>query len=533
MLDIQALERQVTERMTAHRIPGLALAVIHQGEILYANGFGVTSVEEGGQPVTSRTLFRVGSVSKPLTGTVIMRLVDQGLLELDRPITEYVPWIRFSEEGAARRVTLRMLLSHTSGLSSVANAFGSRDPGALEAMVREVIPALPLEAPPGKVYAYSNPGLSLAAYVASLVAGKDFEQLMQEQLFRPLGMERSTFDPLLALSYPVALPHEPGPDGQLRVLRPFADNASFHPAGFAMTTVLDLVNFALLHMNRGRSGEQQLLSPGAVEAMHTLQASHYRADGGGYGLTFFTGVYKGQKQVYHGGGIHTYQASLDMLPETQTAVLFMANRVYPPGVMKRLIEGTFDQLLDLPAEAPEAAVAASEPNRVLWPAYTGTYVCKFAGLARVAEADGRLMLDYEGQTQALQPNANGTYSLQTERAGAVGVGFVAEADGPCQYMMIGNALLKRIELDPAYALPPEMLAAAAGTYYNVHNGARGAVLRAADDGRLRVSFGWADWQETPCTPLNSPTRFASRWGTFDLAEGVLTINGWRMAKGEA
>ena len=108
MLDVVSLESQV-ERAIAHaRIPGLALAVVQRGRVVYARGFGVTCVEPHGQPVTPETLFRIGSVTKPLTGSVVMRLVDRGKLDLDAPVRAYVPWFTISDAKALRKITPRL-----------------------------------------------------------------------------------------------------------------------------------------------------------------------------------------------------------------------------------------------------------------------------------------------------------------------------------------------------------------------------------------------------------------------------------------
>ena len=99
--------------MKEAHVPAVALAVVNKEEILYAQGFGLTSVEEGGTPVSPHTLFRIGSVTKPLVGTAVMRLVENGQLDLDQPLKAYINWFRFSEPHAEERITLRMLLSHT------------------------------------------------------------------------------------------------------------------------------------------------------------------------------------------------------------------------------------------------------------------------------------------------------------------------------------------------------------------------------------------------------------------------------------
>ncbi|HZR44521.1 MAG TPA: serine hydrolase, partial [Ktedonobacteraceae bacterium] len=124
--------------------------------------------------------------------------------------------------------------------------FGRRDPEALEGCVREELPHLPLVALPGKVHSYSNPGLILVGYVAQVVSGKAFAVMMSEEVFGPLNMQRTTFDPVVALTYPMAQTHR-RPDGKtLQVWHRFFDNSGHAPSGYAFSTVLDLANFAIM-----------------------------------------------------------------------------------------------------------------------------------------------------------------------------------------------------------------------------------------------------------------------------------------------
>src|SRR6266542_3052361 len=97
MLDIHVLEQQITEQMARANVPGLALAIVKDHDVVYTGGFGVTSMEDGGLPVTPQTLFRIGSTTKSLTGTAVMRLVEAGVLDLDRPVIHDVPWLTLSQ----------------------------------------------------------------------------------------------------------------------------------------------------------------------------------------------------------------------------------------------------------------------------------------------------------------------------------------------------------------------------------------------------------------------------------------------------
>ena len=251
MLNFHQLEQNIEASMHQSHIPGLALAIVHEYKLIYARGFGVTSVEDGGVPVTPETLFRIGSITKPLTGTAIMRLVEAGKLDLDTPVKAYIDWFRLSDPEATAHVTLRMLLSHTSGLPTDAQHVGKRDPEGLEISVREQIPEYTLLAPPNTVMSYSNPGLNLAGYIAEVASGKHYAEFMQEAVFEPLQMHRTTFDPTRAMTYPVAQSHDLDKDGELHVQHQYADNVAHYPSGFAISTVMDLANLPSCICNRG------------------------------------------------------------------------------------------------------------------------------------------------------------------------------------------------------------------------------------------------------------------------------------------
>ncbi len=342
MLDIARMEAKITLEMSAGQVPGLALAIVRGQQVIYAQGFGVTSVEDGGLPVTPQTLFRIGSITKPLTGTMLMRLVESGKPELDCPISEYLPWLTLAEDDAARHITLRMLLSHTSGLPTDAEHFGPRDPGGLERFVREEAPGYSLLAPPGTLWAYSNVGLNIAGYLAEAVSGLPYTELMQQLLFDPLAMRRTTFDPLVAMTYPLAQAHERNCYGELAVQHQFAENTGHHPGGFALSTALDLANFAILHLNQGCFREQRLLSPASIAAMHRKQVSLIDDSEEGYGLTFYTDTYRGQPRVSHGGAISTYGSHLMLLPQAGIGIVLLTNRadgIHLATLANQIIDG--------------------------------------------------------------------------------------------------------------------------------------------------------------------------------------------------
>jgi CubicO group peptidase (beta-lactamase class C family) len=324
-VDARTLGRRVGAWVRAARAPGLSAVVVRDGEVAYARGFGTTSVEDAGLPVTPETLFHIASTTKPLTGTAILRLVERGLLDLDRPVRAYLPRLRL-DAGAAERVTLRRLLSHTAGLPAGRyRPVGARAAGALGRWARRSLPRCRLAGPPDTAYRYSNPGISLAGYVAEVVTGAPFAELMQELVFDPLEMRRTTFDPTVAMTYPVALGHYDDERGDPRVVHQFPVDAAAAPAGFAISTATDLANFAAVHLGRGCFRGAPFLRPESVAAMHAPQVATGRDRDDGYGLTFGTDRHDGVRVVEHDGEGGWSTSQFVLAPDRGLGVIVLCN----------------------------------------------------------------------------------------------------------------------------------------------------------------------------------------------------------------
>jgi CubicO group peptidase (beta-lactamase class C family) len=464
MPDLTDLEQNIEAHMLAGRVPGLALATVQNGEIAYAQGFGVASVETG-LPVTPDTLFRIGSITKSLTATAVMRLVEAGKLDLDRPVREYVPWLAFSDDSAAGRITLRLLLSHSAGLPTDHSPFGRRDPEALEAYIRDQIPTYRFIAPPGKLCAYANPGPRLAGYIAQVIGGRLYTELMQELVFDALDMQCTTFDPTVAMTYPLAQSHDLADDGTLSVQHRYAEDASGYPSGFAISTVLDLAQFAQMQMDGGRYGGRQILSPRSVAEMQAAQVDRYTTADAAYGLGFFLDTYKGLRRVSHSGDISTFGSQLAMIPSAGVAVVLLVNRAAGFWAsMDEIVGGLLDRLLDLPpGPAPEPQ--AVEPDRAAWPRYAGSYLGDWTGLATIRAASDRLSLDWNGSIIPLSAYRDDVYFGRKPGSGAtVSVGFVPEGDQAVRYLMLDSSPCERFKPDRSFRPDPAAWAAYAGRY---------------------------------------------------------------------
>ncbi len=509
MPDFHDLEQKIEAGMKAGHVPGLALAVVQNGKIIYARGLGVASVETG-LPVTPDTLFRIGSITKPLTATAVMRLVEAGKLDLDRPVRKYLPWLAFSDESAAERITLRLLLSHSAGLPTDHSPIGRRDPEALEAYVRDRIPTYRFIAPPGKLYSYANPGPRLAGYIAQVVGGRPYTELMQDLVFDPLEMRRTTFDPTVAMTYPLAQSHDLAGDGALSVQHRYAEDASGYPSGFAISTVLDLANFALMQMDGGRFGSRQILSPQSVAEMQAVQVDRYTTTDAAYGLGFFLDAYKGLRRVWHSGDISTFGSKLAMIPSAGVAAVLLVNRTHGFwGKMDEIIDGLLDRLLDLPpGPAPEPP--AIEPDRSAWPRYTGSYLGDWTGMATIRAADDRLSLDWNGAIIPLSAYRDDVYFGRKPGSGAtVSVGFVSEGDQDVRYLMLDSSPCERVKPDRSFRPDPAVWATYAGRYTGDDT-----LTIWVSGGRLMVHSA-NEGVEMPSVALSN-TRFACDVGLLEL-----------------
>jgi CubicO group peptidase (beta-lactamase class C family) len=509
MINVRRLEERVEEGMAAATVPGASLAILDAGEVVYARGFGVGSVEQG-VPVGPDTVFRIGSTTKPITCAAIMQLVESGKLELDRTVRSYIPWFRLADPGAADVVTLRHLMTHGAGLAVDAEHFGPRDPQGLETFVREIVPTFDLVAPPGTLMLYSNPGVSVAGYVAEVAAGRAFAELVRETVLEPLEMSRTTFDPTVAMTYPLAQSHDLSEDGALSVQHKFAENVGYYPAGFAFSTTLDLANFANMLIDGGSFRGRQVLSKDSVQAMMSPQRRVFLSPVSHYGLLLFVDEYKGLRRVSHAGGISTFAALFEVIPDTGSAVILLMNRVGPGFDVAGLVNGIFDELLGLPAASERTA---SEPNRASWPTFEGTFSSDAVGVIRIEIADQDLVADFNGRRVTLLAEADDLYA-GGEGPGRVAVGFVRDDDRPVEYVSVLGMPLRRTGEGAAQeAAPVDDVACYAGTY-----AAQPIVVTiwVDDDGSLRAQVRGQP-ESVVLAPLGG-RRFGSPSGVLEFAE---------------
>jgi CubicO group peptidase (beta-lactamase class C family) len=312
------LEATLREELQAKVIPGAAVAVVEGDRVTFVAAQGVLNVETR-EPVKPESLFRLGSTTKMFTATAVVLLSEQKKLRLDAPIGQVASGL--SPRIAA--LTMDQLLSHRSGLSDEVAANGPHDERALADAVRSW-DGRRLFTDPGSIYSYANPGYNLAGYVLQEVSGKPFADQMNDSLFAPLGMRRTTFRPMLALTYSAAAGHSFDVDARPVVVRPLADNMPAWPSGQMFSNVLDLANFTIAFMNDGKLQGVQVLPPSAIKI---LSSEHARPPTGrftyGYGLE--RTMSGGEFVLEHGGSLRGYGSFIRMFPGRKAAVIVLTN----------------------------------------------------------------------------------------------------------------------------------------------------------------------------------------------------------------
>ena len=318
---LKRIEDTVVERMEEHKIPGVTLSVVKDGEILLSRGYGYANLEQDIPVDPERTLFRPGSVSKLLTWTAVMQLVEEERLDLDENINAYLDFeipdhILRNDDPNPRPITLRHLMTHTPGFEDVVDGLFVLSSDGVEPLGDILATRLPSRVfPAGEILAYSNYGAALAGYIVERISGQAFEEYMEDNVLSPLEMLNSTFQ-------------QPVPDSLSHHLaRGYGYwQGKFHPgrfeyvpmapAGSMSTTASDMAHFMIAHLSGGRFGDSRILESDTLDTMHRQHFAQHPAIHG-VTLGFFEDTVNGQRVLNHSGSTMLYYSHLLLVPEEQ------------------------------------------------------------------------------------------------------------------------------------------------------------------------------------------------------------------------
>jgi len=323
---IALLDIWIGEQLAYNGIPGVALAVVHDQEMVWSAAYGFRDLEKK-DPLEPTTPFRIGSVSKIFTSTAIMQLRDQGKLRLDEPVSTYLQWFSLQSDFPDEPpITVRNLLTHTAGLPREgAFPYWTTHDFPTREEFRAAVPEQSAVFPPYATYKYSNLGMALLGEIVVAVSGEDYPSYVQKHIFDPLGMDASTVFPSEEKRAEMATPYMiKRPDGS-RNIHTYYSTGAIAPAAEIVSTVEDMAKFATLHLHTSDATVlERVLKASTVREM---QRPHwvYSSWSGGRGLGFGISRREGKTTVSHGGWIGGNRAHLLLVPSEKIAVLAMTN----------------------------------------------------------------------------------------------------------------------------------------------------------------------------------------------------------------
>ena len=325
---MRSIERFVVEQLAAWEVPGCAIAAVRDGDVVLAAGWGRRDLEAE-LPVTSGTLFAIGSVTKAFTAAAVGALVDDGLLEWEHPLREYLPDLRLHDPVVTDRLTVVDLLSHRSGMPRH-DLVWIGHPGRSRAELVRRLRFLPLSKDLRQEFQYCNLGYLVAGHIVDMLSGTRWEDFLRSRLLTPLGMDRSN----LSVDDLGADPdHAGGYERRQGVVVPVPPRpvTAMAPAGAVNSCADDMTRWLLAQLGGGQVDGRAVISPGTVARQHaphmlvpedrTFPASTRHA----YGLGWMIGRYRDHRLAEHGGDIDGFQAECVLLPDDGIGVAVMTN----------------------------------------------------------------------------------------------------------------------------------------------------------------------------------------------------------------
>jgi CubicO group peptidase (beta-lactamase class C family) len=424
----------VQQAMDGEHIPGVAVAMVRDGQVAAAEAFGSRRLGPP-QPMTVDTTTPIASLSKSFTALAIMQLVEAGRLHLDEPVQAYLPAFRLADAAAAQRLTPRMLLGHRSGLGRV--GFQTRvleepdvTPYPNRAALVAQLATAELQCAPNLAWSYSNEGYGILGALVDARSGSSLEQHLNEQVFTPLGLTQTCHG---FAGWRGATDHAQGYLWDGRAHRPSAlprDYTAYGAGGGVCSSAVDYARYLAASLDLATS---PLLSAGGLDQMQTV-ATPYGDTGWGYGFGWEIAWSGGRKVLHHGGGLPGHTTYALAVPAERFGVVVLTNGA--PAETRRLAEALADAVRPTPLwrASPEAPL----PFRTRYPvpaaralvAYAGSYRQAAVTIAVAPSTDGLILSvpGPNGRTDSLAAVAVGPDLFLTRRDGRP-VRFLRETDG--------------------------------------------------------------------------------------------------------
>lgn len=397
---------------------GMSVAVVDNNKIVYSEGFGYSNKEEE-KKVTTNTVFRVGSVTKLFTATAIMQLVENGMIDLDSPITDYLPDFSIKSRFKSEPITVRDLLTHQSGLpSDIYNGWSlgqvkGQETDTIFRIASTILSNEYMANPPRKITSYCNIGFSLLGKIIENVSNDNFDEYIKNNIFSRLEMNHSTFN---FSDKKIESFFSKGYFGK-------EENAPFYirdrPAGSLTSNVNDLSKFLISLFNNDDKSKKTILKKETLEQMWTPQNNHINLDFDTLGLTYWlsNNTRIPSRIVSHGGDIPPFHAMLGALPDVKLGIIVLVNSeqgsLLPSLAALELMEKFYEAKTEqnLPNKKKRERLTRVKMSEKRLKELSGLYTSN-TGPTKAEIKRGKLTFDFFGKKVTVIPHSDSTASLR-------------------------------------------------------------------------------------------------------------------------
>jgi len=506
---IAVLRERIAHEMADKQLPAVAIALVDDQRVIWAEGFGYQDAAHK-VPATADTVFRVGSVSKLFTDIGVMQLVEAGKLNLDAPITTYLPNFHPANPFGGE-ITLRELMSHRSGLvrePPVGHYFDTAEP-SLAATV-DSLNQTTLVYAPGARTKYSNAAVATVGYVLQTVSGQPYADYLHNAVLLPMGMKHSSFKPEPALMSHLAEAQMWSYDGLTFAAPTFQLGEG--PAGCMYSTVGDLGRFLSVLFAAGQSGQTHVIASKALDEMWTPQFKS--ASSTRFGLGFMLGTFEGERKIGHGGAIYGFATQVAALPDRKLGVVVISTADATNAVMNHIGDDALSLMLSVREHKPmpELPVTTAIPVEVARKAaghYSGS-----GEAVDLEERSGHLFLTHPDGGELAELKAEGSHWIRDGRVDFSEDPILFGGDGGASdTLTIDGKLLHRVPVAmPADA--PKELADLIGEYGWDFD----KLFVFENHGKLSVLIEWFD--DAPLTQVSRDTFKFSASGLYQDESAV-------------
>lgn len=462
---LSGFDKTVGQMLKEWNVPGCGVAVVVKNKLVFAQGYGFRNLEKK-QPVTASTLFPIASNTKLFTATAVGLLVEEGKLDWDKPVKNYVPRIQFYNDELTASITMRDMLSHRTGMSRHDNIWYNSDFSNQQLFdrLKYLEPSLPLR----QGYLYNNMMYAAAGHIVEQLSGQTWEEYVRTKFFGPLSMSHTIFSPEAMQQQPDFLTayYEKRDTTTLAPYPFYTRQQGVGPAGTIVSDLNDMSHWLIMQMRGGKfngkvvvpnSVIRATMQPAALAA--TVPDKYFEEINSMYGMGRVTSSYKGHYRTQHGGSIGGIYSQVSFMPNDSVGVIVFMNGVHARPMLEVLVNTVYDRVLGLSATpwnernlknyrlnkaTARAArrkpatdrVAGTQPSHALAD-YVGQYEDPAYGLLEISQEAGKLRFSFNHMSLPLEHYHYDRFtSADDEMFGTNSFTFSSDAQGNIQQAKI-------------------------------------------------------------------------------------------------